>query len=153
MLISGPKPSRPLTRPSQPHKPPAVVPSSKDDDKLQPPRRPLQQPKILEPKTALILGYHKVPPIATIQQLHITHIPDKLMDMYVRHYHNMHANSAREARQAQLENASAKDSERRRQQEMFEMMKIQQRLLYTVIATIGIPVVLLVVFYIEVSIP
>ena len=65
----------------------------------------------------------------------------------------MHANSAREARQAQLENASAKDSERRRQQEMFEMMKIQQRLLYTVIATIGIPVVLLVVFYIEVSIP
>ena len=67
----------------------------------------------------------------------------------VRHYHNM---QAREARQVQLENANAKDSERRRQQEMLEMMKMQQQLFYTIIATIGIPVVLLVVFYIDVSI-
>lgn len=141
-----------ITHQSDTNKSPSKVPSSKDDDKLQPPRRPLQQPKILEPRAALILGHHRVPPVATLQQLQITHIPDKLMDMYVRHYHSMHASSAREARKAQLENASAKDSERRRQQEMFEMMKIQQRLLYTVIATIGIPVVLLVVLYIEVTI-
>lgn len=147
-LISGPKTS---TRPSETHNPPSKISSSKEDDKIQPPRRPLQQPKILEPRAALILGHHKVPPVATLNQLHITHIPDKLMDIYVRHYHSMHASSAREARKAQIENASVKESERQRQKEMFEMMKIQQRLLYTFIATIGIPVVLLVVFYIEVS--
>ena len=49
-----------------------------------------------------------------------------------------------------IEKANTKDEERRQQQEMFEMMKIHQRLLYTIIATIGIPVVLLVVFYVEV---
>lgn len=49
-----------------------------------------------------------------------------------------------------IEKANTKEEERRQQQEMFEMMKIHQRLLYTIIATIGIPVVLLVVFYIEV---
>ena len=50
-----------------------------------------------------------------------------------------------------IDKPSTKEEDRRQQQEMFEMMKIHQRLLYTIIATIGIPVVLLVVFYIDVS--
>ena len=50
-----------------------------------------------------------------------------------------------------IDKPNTKEEDRRQQQEMFEMMKIHQRLLYTIIATIGIPVVLLVVFYIDVS--
>ena len=108
-------------------------------------RRPLQQPKVLEPKAALLLGHHRVPSVAS-PQLHITHIPDKLMPMYMHHHvHTMKMIPKR------LEKMSSREEDRRQQQEMFEMLKIHQRLLYTIIATIGIPVVLLVVFYIDVS--
>lgn len=109
-----------------------------------PVRRPVQQPKVLEPKAALLLGHHQVPLVAS-PQLHITHIPDKLMPLYMHHLHNVKMMPKR------IEKTTTKEEDRRQQQEMFEMMKIHQRLLYTIIATIGIPVVLLVVFYIDVS--
>lgn len=109
-----------------------------------PVRRPVQQPKVLEPKAALLLGHHQVPLVAS-PQLHITHIPDKLMPLYMHHLHNAKMMPKR------IEKTTSKEEDRRQQQEMFEMMKIHQRLLYTIIATIGIPVVLLVVFYIDVS--
>lgn len=111
-----------------------------------PVRRPVQQPKVLEPKAALLLGHHQVPLVAS-PQLHITHIPDKLMPLYM-HYHHLPGVKLMPKR---IDKPSAKEEDRRQQQEMFEMMKIHQRLLYTIIATIGIPVVLLVVFYIDVS--
>ena len=68
------------------------------------------------------------------------------MPLYM--HHHMQPNIKMVPRR--IEKANTKEDERRQQQEMFEMMKIHQRLLYTIIATIGIPVVLLVVFYIEV---
>lgn len=108
-------------------------------------RRPVQQPKVLEPKAALLLGHHQVPLVAS-PQLHITHIPDKLMPLYMHH----HMQPTIKTVPKRIEKANTREDERRQQQEMFEMMKIHQRLLYTIIATIGIPVVLLVVFYIEV---
>lgn len=111
-----------------------------------PVRRPVQQPKVLEPKAALLLGHHQVPLVAS-PQLHITHIPDKLMPLYM-HYHHVQGMKLMPKR---IDKPSTKEEDRRQQQEMFEMMKIHQRLLYTIIATIGIPVVLLVVFYIDVS--
>ena len=108
-------------------------------------RRPVQQPKVLEPKAALLLGHHQVPLVAS-PQLHITHIPDKLMPLYMHH----HMQPTIKTVPKRIDKANTREDERRQQQEMFEMMKIHQRLLYTIIATIGIPVVLLVVFYIEV---
>ena len=108
-----------------------------------PVRRPVQQPKVLEPKAALLLGHHQVPLVASP---HITHIPDKLMPLYM---HHLHGNVKMMPKR--IEKTTTKEEDRRQQQEMFEMMKIHQRLLYTIIATIGIPVVLLVVFYIDVS--
>ena len=84
-------------------------------------------------------------PTVSCPQVQITHIPDKLMSLYM--HHAQHINKLPQ----QLENGRARDEESRRQQEMFDMLKYSQRLLYTVIATIGIPVVLLVVFYIDVS--
>ena len=99
---------------------------------------------MLEPKAALLLGHHQVPLVAS-PQLHITHIPDKLVPLYMHHHHLHNTKPKR------IEKTNNREEDRRQQQEMFEMMKIHQRLLYTIIATIGIPVVLLVVFYIEVS--
>lgn len=81
-------------------------------------------------------------------QMQIRHIPDKLMPLYMHNRHNIQPATPMPQ---QLENGRAKEEENRRQQEMLEMMKYSQRLLYTVIATIGIPVVLLVVFHIDVS--
>lgn len=37
------------------------------------------------------------------------------------------------------------------QEQVMEMLKMHERLLYTILATIGIPLVLIVLFYIEVS--
>ena len=82
--------------------------------------------------------------------MQIRHIPDKLVPLYM-HNHNRHNIQPATPMPQQLENGRAKEEENRRQQEMLEMMKYSQRLLYTVIATIGIPVVLLVVFHIDVS--
>ena len=109
-------------------------------------RRPVQQPKVLEPKAALLLGHHQVPLVAS-PQLQITHIPDKLMPMYMLHHHMHHSKSAPK----RIEKGNSKEEDKRQQQEILEMMKIHQKLLYTIIATIGIPVVLLVVFCIEVG--
>ena len=69
------------------------------------------------------------------------------MPLYM-HYHQLQGMKLMPKR---IDKPSTKEEDRRQQQEMFEMMKIHQRLLYTIIATIGIPVVLLVVFYIDVS--
>ena len=144
LLIEGPRPAVPKV-PSSSHSKDAMSSREASVNSSPPIRRPVQQPKVLEPKAALLLGHHQVPLVAS-PQLHITHIPDKLMPLYMHHHmHNIKAVPKR------IEKASSKEEERRQQQEMFEMMKIHQRLLYTIIATIGIPVVLLVVFYIEVS--
>ena len=145
MLIEGPRPVVPKASSSS-HSTDAVSSTVASVNISPPVRRPVQQPKVLEPKAALLLGHHPVPLVAS-PQLHITHIPDKLMPLYM-HHHHMHNVKTVPKR---IEKASTKEEERRQQQEMFEMMKIHQRLLYTIIATIGIPVVLLVVFYIEVS--
>ena len=37
------------------------------------------------------------------------------------------------------------------QEQVMEMLKMHERLLYTILATIGVPLVLIVLFYIEVS--
>ena len=37
------------------------------------------------------------------------------------------------------------------QEQVMEMLKMHERLLYTILATIGIPLVLIILFYIEVS--
>ena len=37
------------------------------------------------------------------------------------------------------------------QEQLMEMLKMHERLLYTILATIGIPLVLIILFYIEVS--
>ena len=145
MLIEGPRPAVPESSSSS-HSPDAVSSTEASVNGSPPLRRPVQQPKVLEPKAALLLGHHEVPVVAS-PQLHITHIPDKLMPWYI-HHHYMHSIKPVPKR---IEKASTREEERRQQQEMFEMLKIHQRLLYTIIATIGIPVVLLVVFYIEVS--
>ncbi|XP_020626094.1 serine/threonine-protein kinase/endoribonuclease IRE1-like [Orbicella faveolata] len=140
LLIEGPKPVVPSTSQSK-----DAVSSTEPSVNSSPPvRRPVQQPKVLEPKAALLLGHHQVPLVAS-PQLHITHIPDKLMPLYM-HYHHLPGVKLMPKR---IDKPSAKEEDRRQQQEMFEMMKIHQRLLYTIIATIGIPVVLLVVFYID----
>ena len=141
MLLDGPRAQIPIPKPSK-TSPPGV--NSKDPKEAPKQRRPLQQPKVLEPKAALLLGHHHVPVLAS-PQLHMTHIPDKLMPIYM----NTHEHQA-STMNKRIENTRAKEDERKRQQEMFEMLKIHQKLLYTIIATIGIPVVLLVVFYIEV---
>ncbi|KAK3753794.1 hypothetical protein QZH41_018451 [Actinostola sp. cb2023] len=140
MLLDGPRAQIPIPKPSK-TSPPGV--NSKDPKEAPKQRRPLQQPKVLEPKAALLLGHHHVPVLAS-PQLHMTHIPDKLMPIYM----NTHEHQA-STMNKRIENTRAKEDERKRQQEMFEMLKIHQKLLYTIIATIGIPVVLLVVFYIE----
>ncbi|XP_032242727.1 serine/threonine-protein kinase/endoribonuclease IRE1 [Nematostella vectensis] len=145
MLLEGPKKHIRVPRGTKG----ANTPSKDSNQDLPPPpRRPLQQPKVLEPKAALLLGHHQVPSIAS-PQLQMTHIPDKLMPFYMNHHTHNPNNSPTPPTPKQIDNAKAKDEERRRQQEMFEMLQIHQRLLYTIIATIGIPVVLLVVFYIE----
>lgn len=141
-MIEGPKPPAPT---SSSHSKDAVSSREASVNSSPPVRRPVQQPKVLEPKAALLLGHHQVPLVAS-PKLHITHIPDKLMPLYM--HHHMQPNIKMVPRR--IEKANTKEDERRQQQEMFEMMKIHQRLLYTIIATIGIPVVLLVVFYIEV---
>lgn len=143
LLIEGPKPIIPKASSSS-HS--TAVESSREAsvNSSPPVRRPVQQPKVLEPKAALLLGHHQVPLVAS-PQLHITHIPDKLMPLYMHHHHMQNMKMVPK----RIEKANTKDEERRQQQEMFEMMKIHQRLLYTIIATIGIPVVLLVVFYVE----
>lgn len=143
MLLDGPSGQIPVPKPSKTIQP---GPSSKETKEVPKPRRPLQQPKVLEPKAALLLGHHHVPVVAS-PQLHMTHIPDKLMPIYM----NSHEHQAA-AINKRIDNTRAKEDERKRQQEMFEMLKIHQKLLYTIIATIGIPVVLLVLFYIEVGI-
>lgn len=143
LLIDGPRPVPPKAA-SSTHSKDAVSSREPSVNSSPPVRRPVQQPKVLEPKAALLLGHHQVPLVAS-PQLHITHIPDKLMPLYMHHLHNMKMMPKR------IEKTNTKEEDRRQQQEMFEMMKIHQRLLYTVIATIGIPVVLLVVFYIDVS--
>ena len=146
LLIEGPRSGVPKT--VNPTKSSDAVSAREHSANISPPvRRPVQQPKVLEPKAALLLGHHQVPLVAN-PQLHITHIPDKLMPMYMHHHHlhNMKMTPKR------IEKTNAREEDRRHQQEMFEMMKIHQRLLYTIIATIGIPVVLLVVFFIEVRI-
>ena len=145
LLIEGPRPAV-STASSTSHSKDAVSSREASVNSSPPVRRPVQQPKVLEPKAALLLGHHQVPMVAS-PQLHITHIPDKLMPLYMHHHHMANI----KALPKRIEKASTKEEERRQQQEMFEMMKIHQRLLYTIIATIGIPVVLLVVFYIEVS--
>ena len=142
MLIEGPKPPAPT---SSSHSKDAVSSREASVNSSPPVRRPVQQPKVLEPKAALLLGHHQVPLVAS-PQLHITHIPDKLMPLYMHH----HMQPTIKTVPKRIEKANTREDERRQQQEMFEMMKIHQRLLYTIIATIGIPVVLLVVFYIEV---
>ncbi|XP_073245548.1 serine/threonine-protein kinase/endoribonuclease IRE1-like [Porites lutea] len=141
LLIEGPKPPAPT---SSSHSKDAVSSREASVNSSPPVRRPVQQPKVLEPKAALLLGHHQVPLVAS-PQLHITHIPDKLMPLYMHH----HMQPTIKTVPKRIEKANTKEEERRQQQEMFEMMKIHQRLLYTIIATIGIPVVLLVVFYIE----
>ena len=146
LLIEGPRSGVPKT--VNPTKSSDAVSAREHSANISPSvRRPVQQPKVLEPKAALLLGHHQVPLVAN-PQLHITHIPDKLMPMYMHHHHlhNMKMTPKR------IEKTNAREEDRRHQQEMFEMMKIHQRLLYTIIATIGIPVVLLVVFFIEVRI-
>lgn len=140
LLIEGPKP----VAPSTPQSKDAVSSREPSVNSSPPVRRPVQQPKVLEPKAALLLGHHQVPLVAS-PQLHITHIPDKLMPLYM-HYHHLQGMKLMPKR---IDKPSTKEEDRRQQQEMFEMMKIHQRLLYTIIATIGIPVVLLVVFYID----
>lgn len=144
MLIEGPRPAVPKSSSSS-HSTDAVSSTEQSVSGSPPLRRLIQQPKVLEPKAALLLGHHEVPVVAS-PQLHITHIPDKLMPWYM-HHHYMHSIKPVPKR---IEKASTREEERRQQQEMFEMLKIHQRLLYTLIATIGIPVVLLVVFCIEV---
>lgn len=141
MLLEGPRSDIPVPKHKKPSQPSKTSKESKEE--LPKPRRPLQQPKVLEPKAALLLGHHHVPQVAS-PQLHITHIPDKLMPFYMNPHEHPTAMNKR------IDNTKAKDEERKRQQEMFEMMKIHQRLLYTIIATIGIPVVLMILFYIEV---
>ena len=37
------------------------------------------------------------------------------------------------------------------QEQVMEMLKMHERLLYTILATIGIPIVLIILFYIDVS--
>ena len=37
------------------------------------------------------------------------------------------------------------------QEQVMEMLKMHERLLYTILATIGVPLVLIIIFYIEVS--
>lgn len=143
LLIEGPRSGVPKT--VNPTKSSDAVSAREHSANISPPvRRPVQQPKVLEPKAALLLGHHQVPLVAN-PQLHITHIPDKLMPMYM-HHHHLHSMKMTPKR---IEKTNAREEDRRHQQEMFEMMKIHQRLLYTIIATIGIPVVLLVVFFIE----
>jgi hypothetical protein len=142
MLLEGPKTGIPVPKHKKSSQ--TMTNSKETKEELPKPRRPLQQPKVLEPKAALLLGHHHVPPVAS-PHLHITHIPDKLMPFYMNTHEHQTA-----AMHKRIDNTKAKDEERKRQQEMFEMMKIHQRLLYTIIATIGIPVVLLIVFYIEV---
>ncbi|XP_031563309.1 serine/threonine-protein kinase/endoribonuclease IRE2-like isoform X1 [Actinia tenebrosa] len=140
MLLEGPRSDIPV--PKHKKRSPPSTTSKDSKEELPIPRRPLQQPKVLEPKAALLLGHHHVPQVAS-PQLHITHIPDKLMPFYMNTHEHPTAMNKR------IDNMKAKDEERKRQQEMFEMMKIHQRLLYTIIATIGIPVVLMIVYYIE----
>lgn len=143
LLIEGPRSGLPKT--GNPTKSSDAVSAREHSANTSPPvRRPIQQPKVLEPKAALLLGHHQVPLVAN-PQLHITHIPDKLMPMYMHHHHLHNMKMAPK----RIEKTTTKEEDRRQQQEMFEMMKIHQRLLYTIIATIGIPVVLLVLFFIE----
>lgn len=143
LLIEGPRSGLPKT--GNPTKSSDAVSAREHSANTSPPvRRPIQQPKVLEPKAALLLGHHQVPLVAN-PQLHITHIPDKLMPMYMHHHHLHNMKMAPK----RIEKTTTKEEDKRQQQEMFEMMKIHQRLLYTIIATIGIPVVLLVVFFIE----
>ena len=146
LLIEGPRPSAPSIASSKSHSTDAVSSSEASVNGSPSLRRPVQQPKVLEPKAALLLGHHQVPLVAS-PQLQITHIPDKLMPMYMLHHHMHHSKTAPK----RIEKGSSKEEDRRQQQEILEMMKIHQRLLYTIIATIGIPVVLLVVFCIEVG--
>lgn len=140
LLIEGPKPVVPAPSQSK------DVVRDPSVNSSPPVWRPVQQPKVLEPKAALLLGHHQVPLVAS-PQLHITHIPDKLMPLYMHHHHLQ----GMKLMPKRIDKPSTREEDRRQQQEMFEMMKIHQRLLYTIIATIGIPVVLLVVFYIDVS--
>ena len=146
MLIDGPKPAVSTGGSSLSHSTDAAVSKEASVNNSPPLRRPVQQPKVMEPKAALLLGHHQVPLVAS-PQLHITHIPDKLIPMYMLHHHLHNIKTVPK----RIEKTSAKEEDRRQQQEILEMMKIHQRLLYTIIATIGIPVVLLVVFYIEVN--
>ncbi|XP_015749967.1 PREDICTED: serine/threonine-protein kinase/endoribonuclease IRE1-like isoform X3 [Acropora digitifera] len=144
LLIEGPRPSAPSIASSKSHATDAVSSSEASVNGSPSLRRPVQQPKVLEPKAALLLGHHQVPLVAS-PQLQITHIPDKLMPMYMLHHHLHHSKSAPK----RIEKGNSKEEDKRQQQEILEMMKIHQKLLYTIIATIGIPVVLLVVFCIE----
>lgn len=144
LLIDGPKPAVSTGGSSLSHSTDAAVSKEASVNNSPPLRRPVQQPKVMEPKAALLLGHHQVPLVAS-PQLHITHIPDKLIPMYMLHHHLHNIKTVPK----RIEKTSAKEEDRRQQQEILEMMKIHQRLLYTIIATIGIPVVLLVVFYIE----
>ena len=65
MLLAPPSKSVPKVS-STPRSNQEIVTSQEPPQNMpQVPRRPLQQPKVLEPKAALLLGHHQVPPVAS----------------------------------------------------------------------------------------
>ena len=100
-------------------------------------------PNISDGNTPIIFGHHTVPPVAP-PKLRITHLADPFVpipqsyDSYEDDFQDM----------VDVRKSSGRES--MSQEQVMEMLKMHERLLYTILATIGIPLVIILIFYIEV---
>ena len=100
-------------------------------------------PNISDGNTPVIVGHHKVPPVAP-PRLRITHLADPFIP-------SPHAYDPEDDFEEEIEVRKGSGMDSMTQDQVVEMLKMHERLLYTILATIGIPLVIVLIFYIEVS--
>ena len=114
-----------------------------------------QKPKPITPNTSsghtpVILGYHQVPPVAP-PRLRITHLADPFIPNH-QFYDDVTLNEDDDSLDDIIEaRAGFGAKENMSQEQVVEMLKMHERLLYTILATIGVPLVIFVILYMEVS--
>ena len=100
-------------------------------------------PNISDGNTPVIVGHHKVPPVAP-PRLRITHLADPFIP-------SPHTYDPEDDLEEEIEVRKVSGMDSMTQDQVVEMLKMHERLLYTILATIGIPLVIVLIFYIEVS--